>query len=638
MITTLRNFLLIAFLSFLFISGCKESSNTIIDQPVNNQTLTKAIIPMATQSMATEGFESGSKTAYAAADVTLGTGIWNMDDALIGTSSSDVKNGTASARVRNSGKITMKFNLTSGASTVTIKHAKYGSDASTTWQLWYSINSGSTWTQTGSTITTSSTTLQTASFTVNVAGTIRFEIRKTDGASNRTNIDDISISDYSVNNPVPVALSLSPSSATAGGSSFTLTVNGSSFISSSVVKWNGTSLTTTYVSATQVKATVPAANIASAGSATVTVFNPTPGGGTSSGLTFTITSSNNPVPVALSMSPSSAAAGSSSFTLAVTGSSFISSSVVKWNGTSLATTYISASQLNATVPAANIATAGTATVTVFTPTPGGGTSARLTFTIYTVSSNVNLTMGNPTGATVDVNYPHNYLLDKPQFCASYDRDRGIPNWTSWQLNSTWCNGPGVRKDNFIPDNTLPSAWYHVTTSDYTGSGFSRGHMCPSADRINTQANNDAVFVMTNMIPQNQTNNGGPWESLETYERTLANAGNVLYIISGGYGSGGTDINGIYKTTIASGKVTVPAKTWKVIMVLPAGTNDVSRVTTSTRCIAVIMNNDNGPFNNWGTYRVSIDYIESLTGFNFFSNVSTSIQAAIESVIDNGPTQ
>ncbi|MDR3668964.1 MAG: hypothetical protein P4L35_19215, partial [Ignavibacteriaceae bacterium] len=327
MITTLRNFLLIAFLSFLIVSGCKESSNTIIDQPVIDQTISKAIMPL-TQSMATEGFETGSKTAYAAADVTLGTGVWNMDDALIGTSSSDVKNGTASARVRNSGIIMMKFDLTNGASTVTIKHAMYGSDASTTWQLWYSINSGSTWIQTGSTITTSATTLQTATFTVNISGKIRFEIIKTDGSSNRTNIDDITVTDYVVNNPVPAATSLSPSSATAGGTSFTLTVNGSNFISSSVVKWNGTSLTTTYVSSAKVTATVPAADIVSAGTATVTVFNPTPGGGTSSGLTFTITSSNNPLPVAISMSPSSAATGSSSFTLSVTGTSFISSSVV----------------------------------------------------------------------------------------------------------------------------------------------------------------------------------------------------------------------------------------------------------------------------------------------------------------------
>jgi DNA/RNA endonuclease G (NUC1) len=637
MFRSLRSLLLLVVLSFLFVSGCKDSSLTVIEQQNENQSLSKSA-PMGTLAITSEGFETGSKTAYAAADVTLGSGVWNMNDALIGTTTSDVKNGTASARVRNSGAITMKFDRTTGASTVTIKHAKYGSDASTTWGLWFSTNSGSTWAQTGSSVTTSTTTLATASFTVNIAGTIRFDIRKSDGTTNRTNIDDITINDYVVNNPVPSATSLSPASATAGGSAFTLTVTGSSFISSSVVKWNGTSLTTTYVSGTSIKGAVTAAMIATAGTATVTVFNPTPGGGTSGGLTFTINAgSNNPVPVATTLNPSSAAKGGSAFTLTVTGSSFISSSVVKWNGTSLTTTYVSGTSIKGAVTAAMIATAGTATVTVFNPTPGGGTSAGLTFSIYTVSSNVNLTMGNPTGATTDVNYPANYLLDKPQFCASYNRDRGIANWVAWQLNSTWCNGPGVRQDNFIPDAILPSSWYHVVTGDYTGSGFSRGHMCPSADRINTQANNDALFVMTNMVPQNQTNNAGPWEALETYERTLANAGNVLYIYCGGYGSGGTGTNGT-ATTIAGGKVTVPSKVWKVILVLPAGTNDVSRVTTSTRCIAVVMNNDNGPFNNWGTYRVSVDAVEALTGFDFYSNVSTSIQSVIESKVDNGPTQ
>ena len=62
-----------------------------------------------------EGFETGTKTAYAAADVTLGTGIWNLNDALIGNSTSDRKSGTQSARVVNSGKLTMKFDKAGGA-------------------------------------------------------------------------------------------------------------------------------------------------------------------------------------------------------------------------------------------------------------------------------------------------------------------------------------------------------------------------------------------------------------------------------------------------------------------------------------------------------------------------------------------
>jgi endonuclease G len=70
------------------------------------------------------------------------------------------------------------------------------------------------------------------------------------------------------------------------------------------------------------------------------------------------------------------------------------------------------------------------------------------------------------------------------------------------------------------------------------------------------------------------------------------------------------------------------------MVLPPGTDDLSRVTTSTRCIAVIMNNDQGPFNSWQSYRVSVDSVEALTGLDFFSNVPVDIQAVIESVVDN----
>jgi endonuclease G len=279
------------------------------------------------------------------------------------------------------------------------------------------------------------------------------------------------------------------------------------------------------------------------------------------------------------------------------------------------------------------------------------TSASSEFTVqnlsvsgsYTViSGNVNLIMGYPAPATTDINNPHAYLLVKDVFCASYDRDRGIPNWTSWQLNAAWCNGPAVRQDNYIPDPSLPSAWYHVNDADYSGSGFSRGHMCPSADRINTQADNDSLFYYTNMVPQNQDNNAGDWEGLENYERKLANAGNTLYIISGGYGAGGKTQAGVLYSTISNGHVTVPAQLWKVIIVVPNGDGtsaDVSKVTTSTRTIGMLFNNDSvaNSMSTWGNYRVSIASIEQLTGFTFFSNVSSSINNVIKANVDTGPT-
>ncbi|HEX8098518.1 MAG TPA: DNA/RNA non-specific endonuclease, partial [Pyrinomonadaceae bacterium] len=132
------------------------------------------------------------------------------------------------------------------------------------------------------------------------------------------------------------------------------------------------------------------------------------------------------------------------------------------------------------------------------------------------------------------------------------------------------------------------------------------------------------------------NNQGPWEQLESFSRTLVNQGNELYIIAGGQGQGGTGSNGGTTLTIANGHVTVPNVTWKVIIVIPQGTDDVSRVTTQTRTIAVIMPNTQGIRTNaWQQYIVSVDQVEALTGYDFFSNVPADIQAVIEARVDNG---
>jgi hypothetical protein len=191
------NRFLLAFASLLFFSACKKQMSDpthSLSLPSSNTSSSsfQNVAALAAASLI-ETFESGTKAAYTTGDVTLGSGVWTFNDALIGNLSTDVKNGTQAARIRNSGKITMKFDYASGASTVTVRHAKFGSDGSSTWQLWYSVNGGSSYTQTGSTITTSSSTLQTASFTLTVTGNVRFEVRKTDGSANRIDIDDFTI-------------------------------------------------------------------------------------------------------------------------------------------------------------------------------------------------------------------------------------------------------------------------------------------------------------------------------------------------------------------------------------------------------------------------------------------------------------
>ena len=150
------------------------------------------------------------------------------------------------------------------------------------------------------------------------------------------------------------------------------------------------------------------------------------------------------------------------------------------------------------------------------------------------------------------------------------------------------------------------------------------------------ADNSATFFMSNMMPQAANNNQQTWAGLENYCRTLVDAGNELYIICGSYGKGGTGVNG-YATTIASGKVTVPANCWKVIVILPNGSSDVSRITTSTRVIAINTPNTTSISSAWGGYRTSVDKIEAATGLDLLSAIPATIQNTLEAKTDTGAT-
>jgi endonuclease G len=247
---------------------------------------------------------------------------------------------------------------------------------------------------------------------------------------------------------------------------------------------------------------------------------------------------------------------------------------------------------------------------------------------------VNLAMGNPSGAVADLNQPNNYLMVKPEFTLSYNRDRGTPNWVSWHLSDEWV-GSLTRVDTFRADPMVPSDWYRVLATDYFNSGFDRGHMTPNADRDKETSApiNQATFLMSNMVPQAPDNNQGPWANMENYLRTLL-PGNELYIVSGPAGAGGTGSSG-FMTTIAGGKITVPAYTWKVVLVLPKQDgSDVERVTAGARTIAVIMPNTQGiRSTDWTTYIKSVDEVEALTGYDFFSEVPDAVENAIEAGVN-----
>lgn len=251
----------------------------------------------------------------------------------------------------------------------------------------------------------------------------------------------------------------------------------------------------------------------------------------------------------------------------------------------------------------------------------------------TSATDSTLVMGNPSNATTNVADFSNYLLKEGYYSVSYNRDRGIPNWVSWHTVIT-DYGSVPRQDNFRANTSLPTDWYKVDNLSYSSSGFDRGHMCPSADRTTSIVANSSTFLMTNIVPQAPRNNQITWAGLEDYCRTLVQSGSELYIISGAYGEGGTTTTGGLATSIDNGRVVVPANVWKVVVVLANGSNDLNRVNTSTRVISVVMPNNDNLNTDWKTYRTSVDFIEQETGYDILSKVSTGIQNAIESRIDN----
>ena len=248
----------------------------------------------------------------------------------------------------------------------------------------------------------------------------------------------------------------------------------------------------------------------------------------------------------------------------------------------------------------------------------------------------NLALGNPSGATSDPNNPTNYLLIHPQFASAYNAQRGIPIWTSWHLSRGWL-GQAPRQNNFRPDPALPRQFYQVTPQSYRGGGFDKGHNCPSGDRTADLDDNSATFLMSNMVPQAPHNNQQTWAHLEEYARSQVQRGQEMYIIMGSYGQGGTGSNGLI-TTLDQGRVTVPARIWKVMVILPEGDNDLQRIAAGgddVRVLAVDTPNDQAVSPDWREYLTSVDKIEAATGLDLLSALPLPAQARLQKLVDSG---
>ena len=238
----------------------------------------------------------------------------------------------------------------------------------------------------------------------------------------------------------------------------------------------------------------------------------------------------------------------------------------------------------------------------------------------------NIEFGQPNDGTA----ADDIIVNRAQFNASFNPVRGIPNWVSYNLDATHF-GPQDRCDCFTFDPAL-SGLTPYTTAAYTGAGqaagygIDRGHLARSFDRTTGALDNAYTYLFTNIVPQASDLNQGPWAIMENFLGDLARFQNKeVYVITGASGSKGTLKN--------EGKITIPAQTWKVAVVMPRD-EGLGQVLTAQdiEVIAVIAPNDPGVSGvDWNTWRTTVDAVESLSGYDLLALLPDQIEIAVESM-------
>lgn len=249
-----------------------------------------------------------------------------------------------------------------------------------------------------------------------------------------------------------------------------------------------------------------------------------------------------------------------------------------------------------------------------------------------IDAALQMQLGNPTGATMDPNNHTNYLIVRTVEAIGYNDNMGQANWASWDLTASDVGSSG-RSDAWATDTSLPASFKVIPTSTYgsvNGQSYDRGHLCPSADRTDTLANNELVFIMSNIMPQASAQNQGNWATLESYCRTLLSSQELL-ITCGPYNFG--------PSTVDSGKVNIASNTFKVIVCVPLGAGTAfSRITNADpatiRVIAVeIPNTDAAGSSSWQSFVTSTKQVQNDTGLNFFSALPNNLAWMLRSKVD-----
>lgn len=207
------------------------------------------------------------------------------------------------------------------------------------------------------------------------------------------------------------------------------------------------------------------------------------------------------------------------------------------------------------------------------------------------------------------------MLRRAGYTASYNKTTKLPNWVAWHLTADRTTGPAKRSGvDFQADMDVPAP--RAEDSDYYGSGYDRGHMCPAADNKYSEKAMEESFLFTNMCPQNGNLNRGDWNEMEQACRRWAKEYGGVYVVCGPI---------LYKgkhKTIGKNKVVVPEAFFKVVL----------RTGENPKAIGFIYKNAEGNRPK-GDYVNTVDEVERITGIDFFPSLPDDVENKVEATAD-----
>jgi endonuclease G len=209
------------------------------------------------------------------------------------------------------------------------------------------------------------------------------------------------------------------------------------------------------------------------------------------------------------------------------------------------------------------------------------------------------------------------VIQRTGYTLAYDKKTKTPQWVAWELTKEETKGNHERTDKFLPDPNVEGA--KVVTTDYTGSGYDRGHMAPAGDMKWSKKAMEESFYMSNICPQIHHLNTGDWNELEANTRKWARRYGSVYVTCGPI------YNGSRRTQyIGKNRVKVPDAFFKVILI---------QSPKKTCALGFFFENEAGqrPLNE---YLVSIDYLEQTTGIDFFPALPDELENVLEAETHN----